>query len=423
MLVNGTSNVKNDVLTVKSKSDFIKKSLDNNVLGNKASDVAMMPKISAIGNDVNTDFIQIQDVKLPISKQEPLKTSNVSSEMLVNGLISSKIAFELYELMSPRKDIITTLSKNVKKSPAELAKQLGNINNLENAYQKSNQALKSSSILTEIETLTKLATNIADNYYSRQYDNKLKNLNNKRTEKINKLIDATKNDKLSSEKLDNIKQKTVKDFKKLMLEDAKIKDDFNRKKCLTKDIQTGTNFISVASNLIKIRNMVDIVKNPKIISQAVSAFSSSGVASASMVTAVQMGLGLLATGMTIGSLATLFTTVNHFMNSHKKQNNDSNNSTKDNPTIKDNIIAGSEQLASSLGNMIILKNNPAFMVHSLFNWNDFLTNSSNHLKFTKLAMWGGSLYSFNNALQSFKGVHEKIRENYQMKKLERNLND
>jgi hypothetical protein len=140
---------------------------------------------------------------------------------------------------------------------------------------------------------------------------------------------------------------------------------------ITHDIHCGTDFLSATGSLIGVKGMLGALTNPQAISQAVSAFGGGAVASAQTVTAIQMGMGLLIAGVTVGSVATMINSANHFL---KRPNDKNTDDTPKDTSQHSDAISGATQLMTGVGNLVLLNNKSGFSIYELMNHGEAFVN-------------------------------------------------
>jgi hypothetical protein len=155
--------------------------------------------------------------------------------------------------------------------------------------------------------------------------------------------------------------------------------DTEKRRTVMRDITAGTELISATGNLIGVRGMASALTNPQAISQAVSSFGGGAIASAHAVTAIHMGIGLLATGITVASLATMMNCGRYFANRFNGKINDTHDTSK-----HSDIISGTTQLLNGIGNMILLNTPSGFTTHELLNRGEAFMNIYENSKTVRL---------------------------------------
>jgi hypothetical protein len=271
--------------------------------------------------------------------------------------LTSEIVNGTHHLKYMKLHPIDIIAEALNSNPKDLMDKVGNSTHLKNTYKNGLKFAGIASIATGLASLMQLTAGIVDIYQDRHY----------------------KND-----------------------------TDTETRRTVMRDINVGTDLLSATGNLIGVKGMASALTNPQAISQAVSALGGGAVTSAHTVTAIHMGIGLLAAGITIGSLATLLNCGHYLAHRFNGKINDDNAMSK-----HSDAISGTTQLLNGVGNMALLITPSGYATHALFTGNPYM-NSQWIKRLTWLStgsmMLGGTQSVVNAFSQKNKNRHSRASE-------------
>ncbi len=253
------------------------------------------------------------------------------NQTVIHGLKAGDIAVGKYQLTQAMLNPLDIITKKLNDDSKTIVDTIKNAHDFKNAYASGLKFAGIASIAAGLASLIRFTAGIIDIYYDTQ-------------------------NKKNHNYTDTAKRCTV-----------------------MRDITAGTDLISATGSLIGVRGMASALTNPQAISQAVSAFGGGAIASAHTVTAIQMGIGLLATGITVASLATMMNCGRYFVNRFNGKINDDTAMSK-----HSDIISGTTQILNGVGNMILLNKPSGFAMHELLNRGEAFMNIYDNSKAVRL---------------------------------------
>lgn len=251
---------------------------------------------------------------------------NSMNDILFNGLTLSDLQYGIGKIINPEKDVLSVIAKAIHTDAPTLASKMGNVDALQTAYSNAQFSMGVGFICSGMGALLRLGTNIADMYH-RHYD---------KSHNINK-----------NHQTDNPLNETAQTEQKLH-----------------RSINNTADILSSVGGLVTVKNMVHALRTPNVIPQALTAFSGGAAASATTVAAIQTGVGLLAAGVTISSLRSLWNVAKDIMGYHES------NTITDKPSTQNSLVSATEQLSKGIGSVILLKNPAGFSISNMLNWDN-----------------------------------------------------
>ncbi len=338
------------------------------------------------------DSYPVGDIKLGDDLKENI------NKTLVHGLMATDIGVGTYQLHHPDASL-EKIATNLKTSSQKLKKKMGDMSDLQKAYYDGNQSNGIASIAMGTHSLVNFTTGIYDIYNDIAHNKKQKTFQKDKEMVVCDFIHAISQQELSDENLNILKQETLNKINHYQEQEKEEDVKFKHKKQIINDINQGTNILSSASNLIVAHNMFRTVANPKTISQAVSAFGFGAGASAQTVAAVKIGMGLLATGMTVSSVAALLNIAHYFMERMNNTPEKKHDEEKNNQPNRD-LLNGTTQLMNGIGNLVLLKSNHGYDVKELLNNNKMFLGNHTHSHFIKLLTYIGTYSTLFDGVKS-----------------------
>lgn len=266
----------------------------------------------------------------PVKKLPQVQNPQGINDILLNSFTLNDLKYGLGKIITPKKNVLSIISKAIHTDTATLTSKMGNIDALQTAYTNAQFSMGVGFICSGMGALLRLGTNISDMYHQ-HYD---------KYHHVHKHHHA--DDPLS--------------------ETAQAEHKLHRRVNQTADI------LSSIGGLVTVKNMVHALRTPNVIPQALTAFGGGVTASAASVTAIQAGVGLLAAGVTISSLKTLLNVAKDVIGT--KKTDKSTDISTDRPSTQSLLLLAAEQFSRGIGTIILLKNPAGFSMSNLLNWDN-----------------------------------------------------
>lgn len=289
--------------------------------------------ISCVPIKENRDYVNNNNTdSTPVVPQTSCKKNNDISDKInqtvIHGLKIGDIAVGKYQLTQAMLNPLDIVARKIKSDSKTIVDAIGNPQDFKNAYANGLKFAGIASVASGLASLIRFSAGIVDIYQQAHRQNDT---------------------------------------------------DTKKRRTVMRDINVGTDLLSATGNLVGVRGMLSALANPQAISQAVSAFGGGAIAYAHAVTAIQMGIGLLATGITVASLATIMNCGRYFANRFNGKTNDTDDTSK-----HSDMISGTTHILNGVGNMILLNTPSGFVTHELLNRGEAFMNIHDNSKAVQL---------------------------------------
>jgi hypothetical protein len=341
--------------------------------------------------------------------------SDIMQGVFLNGLATLELKEGIDTLITPRSDVISVIAKQTDVNKFKLGYTLGNTDALQKIYNNSVQSMGIASVLIGTGGLMRLATHISDGYSQYHKDTQHNNLIRKKQGIIQDFNQIVDDNQTNDSDINTIQKKVVKKLQDITAQELKNNTIAEKHQKINNVINQAADIVSSVGGLVTVKNMVHTLRTPNAIPQAISAFNSGAIATGQTIMAIKMGVGLLAMGMTISSVATMINVAKNYLKSddnHSDDNSDTHSDEKkiqqhthaNNKIIRESLVTATEQMTSGIGSAILLQSDTGFKIAKLLNWNQ-------SFMFNKMFAWSNAGIMLIGGVNALMNATQKIKDN------------